>query len=104
MDKIAGLPWPVAAVILLLPIVGGAIAWLYKWATAPSRLVDLLRRALDKGRIREGALANVVELLVFAIDHVEDPSPAILQLRERATDVLELAHAQLQRISNGGQA
>jgi hypothetical protein len=62
-------------------------------------LIDELRRALDKGRVRESAIAAVAELLIFAIDHVEEPSSAMLELRARALEVLELAHAHLQGLN-----
>jgi hypothetical protein len=39
------------------------------------------------------------ELLIFAIDHVEEPSSAMLELRARALEVLELAHAHLQGLN-----
>lgn len=101
MSEIAGLPWQAWAA--LLPLAGGGVAALYKWSTSPARLVDLLRKALDKGRIRENALASVVELLIFAIDHVESPSAAVLALRARAADVLEQAHRHLQDINGGSK-
>jgi hypothetical protein len=66
-------------------------------------LIDELRQALDKGRIRENAIAAIAELLIFAINHVENPSPAIVSLRARARDVLELARAHLQDFKGGEQ-
>ncbi|HVM38341.1 MAG TPA: hypothetical protein VM265_08145 [Sphingomicrobium sp.] len=104
MEYLTALPWQAWAA--LLPLAGAAL-WkpacaLARWmAGRQSRIehleqaIDELRRALDKGRVRESAIASVAELLIFAIDHVDAPSPAIVALRARALEVLELAQAQL---------
>lgn len=63
--------------------------------------IDELRRALDKGRVRESAVVAVCELLIFAIDHVQDASSAVLNLRGRALEVLELAQAHLKNFDRG---
>ena len=67
-------------------------------------LIDLMRKALDKGRIRESALASVADVLIFAIDHVADPPPALTQLRARALAVLQDARAQIETINQETRA
>lgn len=62
-------------------------------------LVDALRRALDKGRLREDALAQVLGVLIFALKSIEEISPAIGDALERAIDILEGAQSHLQRLS-----
>lgn len=77
---------------------GGALAaivGLLKWYWGRrADLVDQLRRALDRGLRRENALVVCCELLVYAIDHLEDPPPQVAELRGRAADVLETAREQ----------
>lgn len=62
-------------------------------------VIDLLRKALDKGRIRESAAWALVDLFIFAIDHWADPPPAIAELRDRARSVLEDAQRHIQTIN-----
>jgi hypothetical protein len=64
-------------------------------------LVDLLRKALDKHLIRESAVVSAAELLIALIEQVQAPTPAMLRVRDRAVELLELAQAQLNRINNG---
>jgi hypothetical protein len=64
-------------------------------------LVDLLRKALDKHLIRESAVVSAAELLIALIEQVQAPTPAMLRVRDRAVELLELARAQLNRINNG---
>ena len=58
-------------------------------------LVDLLRKALDKHLIRESAIASACELLIALAGLMPTPSGAMLQMRDRAQQLLEdaLAHA-----------
>lgn len=64
-------------------------------------LVDALRRALDKGRLREDALAQVLGVLIFGLRQIEELSPVLTDAIERAIEILETAQTQLQRISRG---
>jgi hypothetical protein len=73
-----------------------AVLGFIKWAIARrGDLVDQLRRALDRGVRRENALVACCELLVYAINHLEDPPPQVLELRRRATAVLQQARDQI---------
>lgn len=83
MDQVA---WQGAALAAFVSAVGGLVAW---WLARRSDLVDELRKALDRGRIRENALVVCCELLVYAIDHMEgEQSRAVRDLRARALEVL----------------
>jgi hypothetical protein len=59
------------------------------------QLVDALRRALDKCRSREDALAQVLGVLIFGLKHIEDLNPVIADAIERAIEILERAQNQL---------
>lgn len=59
------------------------------------RLVDVLRQALDKGRIRENAYCGALDALIAGIDNLPNPSPALVAARGRALDRLEIAHSQI---------
>jgi hypothetical protein len=63
------------------------------------QLVEVLRRALDKVRLREDALAQVLGVLIFGLRQVEDLSPAISDAIERAIEILEGAQDRLVRIN-----
>lgn len=108
MEFVSGLPWQalltiaqILALVFWKPLTGLVSILLGARSREQSRidrledLIDELRRALDKGRVRESAVVAVCELLIFAIDHVESPSPAIVSLRARGLEVLELAQAHL---------
>jgi hypothetical protein len=64
-------------------------------------LVEVLRRALDKVRLREDALAQVLGVLIFGLRQVEDLSPGISDAIERAIDILESAQDRLGRLNDG---
>lgn len=70
------------------------------------QLVEVLRRAIDKVRLREDALAQVLGLLIFGLRHIEDLSPPIADAIERAIEILEGAKDQLSRLDDphGGSA
>jgi hypothetical protein len=74
------------------PIAGAMVTGglgLLTWAlTRRSDLVDQLRQALDRGRIRENALVTVCDILITLIDHIEEPTQPMIELRKRAHDVL----------------
>lgn len=63
-------------------------------------LIDALRKALDKGRVRENAYCGALDALVLGIDQLDDPPPALVAARTRALERMELAHCQ---ISGGGR-
>lgn len=84
MDQVA---WQGPAIAAGVSAIGAAVLW---WLKRHADLAHELRKALDRGRIRENALAVCCELLVYAIDHFEgEPSKAVLELRARALVVLE---------------
>lgn len=57
-------------------------------------LIDLLRKALDRHLVREGAIASACELLIALAGLVHKPTPAMLRMRDRAQQLLEDARAQ----------
>lgn len=61
-------------------------------------LVDALRRALDKGRLREDALAQVLGVLIFGLKGIENLSPGMADAIERAIEILEKVQDQLRQI------
>lgn len=65
------------------------------------QLVEVLRRALDKVRLREDALAQVLGVLIFGLKQVEDLSPGISDAIERAIEILESAQDRLGRLNDG---
>lgn len=54
-------------------------------------IIDVLRVALDRGRIRENALITVAELLLFGMRQMHE-TPEIKRLRQRCAEIL--MHAQ----------
>jgi hypothetical protein len=62
-------------------------------------LVEVLRRALDKVRLREDALAQVLGVLIFGLRQVENHSPAISDAIDRAIEILETAQDRLTQIN-----
>lgn len=66
-------------------------------------IVDVLRVALDRGRIRENALITVAELMLFGIRHLH-PTPEIIALKRRCEEILSAAqhHAAGEFSSRGG--
>lgn len=82
MDQVA---WQGPAIAAGVSAIGGVVLW---WLKRHADIVTEFRKALDRGRIRENALATACELLIYAIDHTEKPSRAVLELRARACAVL----------------
>jgi hypothetical protein len=66
-------------------------------------IVDVLRVALDRGRIRENALITVAELMLFGIRHLHE-TPEIIALKIRCEEILSAAqrHAAGEFSSRGG--
>jgi hypothetical protein len=97
-DHVQGVVTPVAALLAALGVPGLA-AFLLKRATMRDdnreRLIDALRKALDKGRVRENAYCGALDALVIGIDHLEDPHPALLAARARALEIMETAHCHI---------
>lgn len=83
--------------------VPGIAAWLIKRAgtSADHReaLIEALRKALDKGRVRENAYCGALDALVAGIDALPDPPPALVAARARALERMESAHCQLRGAS-----
>jgi hypothetical protein len=93
----------VAAVASLLAAIGfpGFLVWLVRRGSADKELVEVLRKALDKGRVRENAYCGALDALIAGIDHLPDPPPALRSARARALERMEAAHCQL--INGGGK-
>jgi hypothetical protein len=122
--------WPLSAWLAILPLIGAALwtpikallersehhdqAQLEHDASALEQMVarcqnledivDVLRVALDRGRIRENALITVAELMLFGIRHLHD-TPEIAALKLRCEEILRAArhHAAGEFSSRGGQ-
>lgn len=108
--------WPLSAWLALAPLVGAALwtpakAFLARAQTRERHqlehdasaleqmvarchnledIVDVLRVALDRGRIRENALITVAELMLFGIRHLHE-SPEIAALKLRCEEILKAA-------------
>lgn len=109
--------WPLSAWLTVLPLLAACLGWLGKqlWLffvrrsarferreEAATALVDLLRRALDKGLIRENGLASTCEILTIAIQHVPEPRPVIIELAvQRALEHLTKARDACAQIDRG---
>lgn len=66
-------------------------------------LVDVLRKALDKHLIRESAVVAACELLIALAGLTPNPTPAMLDMRDRAKQLLLHARAHLTAINQGGR-
>lgn len=98
MDHAEGLATAIAAVLASLGLPSLA-AWLIRRSatSADNReaLIGALRKALDKGRVRENAYCGALDALIIGIDHIADPPPALVAARARALELMESAHCQL---------
>lgn len=92
----SGYSW-VTGVASLLAGLGfpGFVVWLIRHYGAREDRIEILRKALDKRLIRENAYCGALDALVFGIDHLEDPGPALLAARARALEIMETAHSQI---------
>lgn len=122
--------WPLSAWVTVLPLLGSALwqpataaaRWLNKSSAAAREaevseierltvrvadledLVDLLRAALNKNLIREGAIASACELLIALVRMVPNPDAAMLHMRDRAQQLLVEARAHLSTVKRGPRA
>jgi hypothetical protein len=98
MEHGQGIVTPIAALLAACGVPGLA-AWLLKRSTMRDEhrelLIDALRKALDKGRVRENAYCGALDALVIGIDHLEDPHPALIAARARALEIMETAHCHI---------
>jgi hypothetical protein len=62
-------------------------------------LIEILRKALDKGRVRENAYCGALDAFISAVDALPNPPASLEAARTRALERMELAHCQL----TGGQ-
>jgi hypothetical protein len=73
--------------------VPGLALWLLKRSATKEddkeKLIDALRKALDKGRVRESAYCGALDALIVGIDHLIDPPPALVAARTRALARME---------------
>lgn len=85
--------------ILAAAGVPGLAVWILKRVavSADNReaLIETLRKALDKGRVRESAYCGALDALIVGIDALADPPPALVAARARALERMETAHCQL---------
>lgn len=91
MNDLGDLATPAAAAGLVAGLLG-FLRWLLG---RRGDLVTELRKALDRGLVRESAAVVACEHLVFAIDMIPDPPPSVLELRARALAVLEDARSRM---------
>lgn len=91
---------------------GGALTWavspVEKWLkrSAERELsredhIALLRKALDKAGIRQNATVSVCDLLLIALELVEQLPPAAQRAKEQARQKLADVVRTLERISGG---
>lgn len=103
-DQFEGVVRPVASLLVALGVPAW-LAWLVKRSflrdATRETLIEVLRKALDKGRVRENAYCSALEALVTGIDYLQDPPPALIAARARALKMMEAAQAQI--ISGGIQ-
>jgi hypothetical protein len=87
----------VAAVASLLAAIGfpGFVVWLVRRGSADKELIEVLRKALDKGRVRENAYCGALDAFITGVDSLEDPPPALTAARARALRRMEEANCQL---------
>lgn len=114
--------WPPSAWAAVLTLGASALAWpanrlwllfVRRSDRSASRedhaleLVELLRRALDKGRVRENGIASACDMLTTALEialgMIGDPPPAIAATRRRALDHLRAARELCREIERGTQ-
>jgi hypothetical protein len=88
-------------VAALLAAVGfpGFTMWLLRSRQARretrEELIEILRKALDKGRVRENAYCGALDAFISAVDALPDPPLSLVAARARALERMELAHCQL---------
>lgn len=58
-------------------------------------LIEILRKALDKGRVRENAYCGALDAFISGVDAIENPPASLVAARDRAIERMELAHCQL---------
>jgi hypothetical protein len=97
-DHVQELVTPIASVLAALGF-PGFVVWLLRRGQAREELIEILRKALDKGRVRENAYCGALDALIMGIDQLEHPPAALIAARERALERMESAHCQL----NGGK-
>lgn len=93
-----GLLASIAGLLAALGVPGLAVWLLRRNAArgdAREALIDALRKALDKGRVRENAYCGALDALILGIDQIEDPHPSLVAARTRALERMELAHCQI---------
>ncbi len=114
--------WPLSVWLAILPLIGTSLIWpvkqLWRWFVKRSAryeqrednaiaLVELLRRALDKGRIRENAIASACDMLIMAVEaaveELPEPHPPLVETaRRRALEHLHSARDACQQIERAG--
>jgi hypothetical protein len=87
----------VAAVASLLAAIGfpGFVVWLIRRGSPDRELIEILRKALDKGRVRENGYCGALDAFITAVDSLENPPPSLLYARARALARMEEAHCQI---------
>lgn len=76
----------------------GFVVWLIKHFGARYERVEILRKALDKGRVRENGYCGALDAFITGVDALPHPPPALVAARARALARMEEANRQL----NGG--
>lgn len=116
------LPLALAAAFALglLPFAGQlALAWLKPHRSAPlhargwdrvgilEKMIDILRIALDKGRVRENAVVRALDVVLLVLDMIEeehpDLAPRIAKAKEHAREIMAEARAHARAMTGEGQ-
>jgi hypothetical protein len=73
----------------------GFVVWLLRHFGARQDLIEVLRKALDKGRVRENAYCSALDCFISAVEALPNPPASLVAARSRALERMELAHCHL---------
>jgi hypothetical protein len=98
MDHAEGLATAIGAILASLGVPSLAAWLLRRGATRADHreaLIEALRKALDKGRVRENAYCGALDALIIGIEGLPSIPPSLVAARDRALERMESAHCQL---------
>lgn len=93
-DHGQGIVTAIAAVLASLGF-PSFIVWLLRHFGARQDRIEILRKALDKGRVRENGYCGALDAFITAVDSLEDPPAPLIAARARALARMEEAHCQI---------